>query len=132
MPCGTPLAWPVHSEISRLLPTGIYTIPEVGMVGETEESLRQKGVDHVVGRASYLDSGRGRIIGDSDGFLKLLFRREDMKLLGVHVLGEQATEVVHIGLMVMLAGARPPCSMRTCSTSPLSGHSTSLPPSTRC
>ena len=95
----------LRSEISHLLPNGIYTIPEVGMVGETEESLRQKGVDHVVGRASYLDSGRGRIIGDSDGFLKLLFRREDMKLLGVHVLGEQATEVVHIGLMVMLAGA---------------------------
>jgi NAD(P) transhydrogenase len=84
---------------------GIYTIPEVAMVGETEESLRQQGVDHVVGRASYLDNGRGRIIGDSDGFLKLLFRREDMKLLGVHVLGEQATEVVHIGLMAMLAGA---------------------------
>ena len=95
----------VRSEISHLLPTGIYTIPEVAMVGETAESLGQQGVDHVVGRASYRDSGRGRIIGDSDGFLKLLFRREDMKLLGVHVLGEQATEVVHIGLMAMLAGA---------------------------
>jgi NAD(P) transhydrogenase len=95
----------LRSEISHLLPNGIYTIPEVGMVGETEESLRKQGVDHVVGRASYQDSGRGRIIGDSDGFLKLLFRREDMKLLGVHVLGEQATEVVHIGLMAMLAGA---------------------------
>ena len=95
----------VRSEISHLLPNGIYTIPEVATVGETQESLRQKGVDHVVGRASYRDNARGRIIGDSDGFLKLLFRREDMKLLGVHVLGEQATEVVHIGLMAMLAGA---------------------------
>jgi NAD(P) transhydrogenase len=95
----------IRSEISHLLPNGIYTIPEVAMVGETEESLSRQGVDHVVGRASYLDSGRGRIIGDSDGFLKLLFRREDMKLLGVHVLGEQATEVVHIGLMAMIAGA---------------------------
>ena len=95
----------MRTEISHLLPNGIYTIPEVAMVGETEESLRQQGVDHVVGRASYRDNGRGRIIGDSDGFLKLLFRREDLKLLGVHVLGEQATEVVHIGLMAMLAGA---------------------------
>jgi NAD(P) transhydrogenase len=94
----------VRSEISHLLPNGVYTIPEVGMVGETEESLRQQGVDYVVGRASYLDSGRGRIIGDSDGFVKLLFSREDMKLLGVHVLGELATDVVHIGLMAMLAG----------------------------
>jgi NAD(P) transhydrogenase len=76
----------IRSEISHLLPNGIYTIPEVAMVGETEESLSRQGVDHVVGRAPYLDSGRGRIIGDSDGFLKLLFRREDMKLLGVHVL----------------------------------------------
>jgi NAD(P) transhydrogenase len=99
------LGLPIRSEISHLLPNGIFTIPEVAMVGETEESLSRQGVDHVVGRASYLDSGRGQIIGDSDGFLKLLFRREDMKLLGVHVLGEQATEVVHIGLMAMLAGA---------------------------
>jgi NAD(P) transhydrogenase len=95
----------IRSEISHVLPNGIFTIPEVGMVGETEESLRRKGIDLVVGRSSYLNSGRGRIIGDSDGFLKLLFRREDMELLGVHVLGEQATEVVHIGLMAMLAGA---------------------------
>jgi NAD(P) transhydrogenase len=94
-----------RSELSRLLPNGIYTIPEVAMVGETEESLKSQGVGYVIGRASYLDTGRGRIIGDSDGFLKLLFRREDMKLLGVHVMGEQATEIVHIGLMAMLAGA---------------------------
>ena len=84
--------------LSPLLPNGIYTIPEVSMVGETEESLKKKGVDYVAGRADYQRNARGRIIGDLDGFLKLLFRREDMKLLGVHVIGEQATEVVHIGL----------------------------------
>jgi NAD(P) transhydrogenase len=95
----------IRSEISHRLPIGIYTIPEVAMVGATEESLNRQGVDYVAGRASYWDSGRGRIIGDSDGFLKLLFRCEDRKLLGVHVMGEYATEVVHIGLMAMLAGA---------------------------
>ena len=87
---------------SGMLPTGVYTIPEVSMVGETEESLERAGVDYIVGSGPYLSSARGRIIGDSDGFLKLLFRRSDMKLLGVHAIGEQATELVHVGLMALL------------------------------
>lgn len=90
---------------SGLLPTGVYTIPEVSMVGETEESLVRAGVDHIVGRAPYFSTARGRIIGDSDGFLKLLFRRYDLKLLGVHAIGEQATELVHVGLMALLTGS---------------------------
>jgi NAD(P) transhydrogenase len=73
-------------------------------VGATEELLREKGVDYVVGRAEYAHNARGAIIGDSSGFLKLVFRRRDMKLLGVHVLGEHATELVHIGMMTMLCG----------------------------
>ena len=89
--------------LSPLLPNGIYTIPEVSMVGETEESLKKKGVEYVVGRASYKENARGQIIGDEDGFLKLIYSKNEMKLLGVHVLGELATEVVHIGLMAMLA-----------------------------
>ncbi len=91
-------------QASALLPTGVYTIPEVGMAGETEESLARAGVDYVVGRGPYASSARGRIIGDSDGFLKLLFRRQDMKLLGVHAIGEQATELVHVGMMALLTG----------------------------
>ena len=94
-----------HAGLPKLLPTGIYTIPEVGMVGETEESLKKQGMDYVVGRGPYASSVRGRIIGDTDGFVKLLFRQSDLKLLGVHVLGEHATELVHVGLMAMLAGA---------------------------
>jgi len=90
---------------SGLLPTGVYTIPEVSMVGETEESLQRSGVSYIVGRAPYFSSARGRIIGDSDGFLKLLFRRHDLKLLGVHVIGEQATELIHVGLMALLTGS---------------------------
>jgi NAD(P) transhydrogenase len=100
---GHALGGGVHSPFPQVLPTGIYTIPEIGMVGETEENLNRDNVDYVVGRASYRDSGRGQIIGDPNGFLKLLFRRDNMQLLGVHVLGEQATDVVHIGLMVLLS-----------------------------
>jgi NAD(P) transhydrogenase len=94
-----------ESNIPALLPTGVYTIPEIGMVGETEDSLKQKGVDYVVGRASYDSNARGRIVGDIDGILKLLFRRTDLRLLGVHVIGEQATELVHIGLIAMLSNS---------------------------
>jgi len=89
--------------LSSLLPNGIYTIPEVSMVGETEESLQKQGVAYVVGRGWYDKNARGRIIGDSTGFLKLIFRRDGMKLIGVHVMGELATEIVHIGLMAMLS-----------------------------
>jgi NAD(P) transhydrogenase len=98
---GVEAAW----SVSGLLPTGVYTIPEVSMVGETEESLKKAGVDYIAGRGPYGSSARGRIIGDSDGFLKLLFRRHDMKLVGVHAIGEQATELVHVGLIALLAGS---------------------------
>ena len=91
--------------LPSLLPTGIYTIPEASMIGETEESLGKQGVDYVVGRAPYVNCIRGRIIGGTEGFVKLLFRRSDLKLLGVHVLGEHAIELVHVGLMAMLSGA---------------------------
>ena len=93
------------ADLATLLPTGIYTIHEASMVGETEASLREKGIDFIAGRARYADLPRGEIIGDRTGFLKLLFRREDMRLVGVHVIGEQATELIHIGLIAMLAGA---------------------------
>lgn len=93
-----------HDGLPSHLPHGIYTIPEIGSVGETEQSLRQKGVDIVVGRASYRDSARGRIIGDDEGFLKLIFDAGHMKLLGAHVIGELATDVVHIAYIVILAG----------------------------
>ena len=104
--------------LSPLLPNGIYTIPEVSMVGETEESLKKKGIDYVVGRASYGDNARGRIIGDKDGFLKLLFRRGNMKLAGVHVIGELATEIVHIGMMAMLTSSSAEVFVEACFNVP--------------
>jgi NAD(P) transhydrogenase len=108
-------------DLATLLPTGIYTIPEASMVGETEASLREKGVDFIVGRARYSEIPRGEIIGDETGFLKLLFRREDMRLLGVHVIGEQATEVVHIGLVAMLMDADADLFNRACFNYPTLG-----------
>jgi NAD(P) transhydrogenase len=110
------------SVLSPLLPNGIYTIPEVSMVGETEESLKKKGVDYVVGHARYEDNARGQIIGDKDGFLKLMFRRSDMKLIGVHVIGELATEIVHIGLMAMLTESTAEVFVEACFNIPTLGY----------
>jgi len=105
-------------ELAPVLPYGIYTIPEVSMAGDTEETLRGKGVDFVVGRATYHQNARGQIIGDPEGMLKLLFAREGMRLLGVHVIGEQATELVHVGLTALLAGASNELFIRTCYNYP--------------
>ena len=104
-----------------LLPSGIYTIPEVGMVGETEESLRAAGVAYTVGRARYDRTPRGRLIGDENGLMKLLFGRDDDRLLGVHVIGEMATELVHIGLAAMLTGAGAELFNRACFNYPTLG-----------
>lgn len=87
---------------ATLLPYGIYTVPEVSTVGETEESCRDKGIEYCVGRAFFRDNPRGKIIGDSEGMVKLIFRRDaSMQLLGVHLIGERASELVHIGLMAL-------------------------------
>jgi NAD(P) transhydrogenase len=104
--------------LAPILPYGLYTIPELSMAGETEESCKQAGVDYVVGRAAYATNARGQIIGDGGGFLKLIFRREDMKLLGVHVIGEQASELVHVGLTALLCGAGAQLFIDTCYNYP--------------
>ena len=109
------------TDLAPILPTGIYTIPEVSMVGTSEEDLKAQGVDYVVGRASYAHCARGEIIGDQTGFLKLLYRREDMKLLGVHVIGEQASEVVHVGVVAMLAEGTAQLFNRSCFNFPTLG-----------
>lgn len=110
------------TEIASVLPTGIFTIPEVSTVGETEESLKTRGVEYVVGRARYSQNARGQIIGDGTGFLKLLFSRSDMKLLGVHVIGEQASELAHIGLIAMLTGSSVELFNRICFNYPTLGE----------
>jgi NAD(P) transhydrogenase len=85
----------------ELFPYGIYTIPEISFVGATEESLTNKGVPYEVGKSSYREVARGQIIGDSSGVLKLIFHRETRELLGVHIIGDGAVELVHIGQAVM-------------------------------
>jgi NAD(P) transhydrogenase len=92
------------TRVAPIFPLAVYTIPEVAMVGETEESCREKGIDHCVGRAAYRTNARGQITGDLNGQVKLVFRYPDKTLLGVHVIGESASELVHVGLMVLLAG----------------------------
>ena len=107
--------------LPAVFPTGIYTIPEVGAVGETEGSLKGQNIDYVVGKAKYTDSARGEIIGDRVGFLKLLFAKPDLKLVGCHAIGEQATELVHIGLMVMRMGGGAEVLWKTCFNYPSLG-----------
>lgn len=85
----------------HLLPYGIYTIPEISMVGHNEEELTRAGVPYEVGIARYREIARGQLIGDTVGMLKLLFHSKTRKLLGVHGIGAGATELIHIGQAVM-------------------------------
>lgn len=87
-----------------LFPYGIYTVPEISFVGKTEEQLTEESVPYEVGIARYREIARGNIMGDETGRLKLVFHRETEKLLGVHILGSGATELVHIGQAVMALG----------------------------
>jgi NAD(P) transhydrogenase len=91
--------------LSHILPFGIYTIPEVSMAGETEQALAARGARYEVGRAAYADNARARILGQPEGLLKLIFRPEDRRILGVHILGERASEVIHVGATAMQLGA---------------------------
>jgi NAD(P) transhydrogenase len=82
-------------------PYGIYTIPEISFIGKTEEQLTDEDVPYEVGMAYYREVARGQIRGDTTGRLKLIFHRDTRKVLGVHIIGEGATELVHIGQAVM-------------------------------
>ena len=86
------------------MPYGLFTIPEISMVGQNEEQLTAAHVPYEIGIARFGEIARGQIAGDLTGMLKLLFHRKSRKLLGVHVLGESATEIVHIGQAVMTLG----------------------------
>jgi NAD(P) transhydrogenase len=85
-------------------PYGIYTIPEISFIGKTEEQLTDEDVPYEVGMAYYREVARGQIRGDTTGRLKLIFHRDTRKVLGVHIIGEGASELVHIGQAVMTLG----------------------------
>jgi len=91
-------------ENTGAMPFGIYTIPEISMVGTNEDELREKHVSYEAGRAFFEEVARGQITGDVHGMVKLLFDRESHKLLGVHIIGEKASELIHIGQAVMNFG----------------------------
>jgi NAD(P) transhydrogenase len=92
------------TSLPELYPFGIYAIPEIAWVGSTEESLTERAIPFETGVARYKEIARGQIIGDPDGILKIIFHLESKKILGVWVLGTQATELVHIGQAVMALG----------------------------
>jgi NAD(P) transhydrogenase len=97
--CGLPL----HSNPNNY-PYGIYTIPEISFIGKTEEQLTDEDVPYEVGVAYYREIARGQIRGDTTGRLKLIFHRETRLILGVHIIGEGASELLHIGQAVLILG----------------------------
>ncbi|NUN08138.1 MAG: Si-specific NAD(P)(+) transhydrogenase [Ignavibacteriaceae bacterium] len=88
-------------EIAPELPYGIYTVPEVSMIGLTEEDARKKGIDYCTGSARYSDMPRGKIMGVKEGFLKLIFEKSSNIIIGVHIIGPLASELIHYGMNVV-------------------------------
>jgi NAD(P) transhydrogenase len=89
----------------NLIPYGIYTIPEISMVGQTEEQLTHENINYEVGLARYAELAKGQMLGDDQGLLKLVFDPDTLKLLGVHAIGDRAAEIIHIGQVVLTMGA---------------------------
>lgn len=90
--------------VSEVMPYGVWTIPEIATVGESEDELHARGVPYEIGRSSFRTNPRGQILGDTDGFVKIVFHREDQRVLGVTIVGETACELIHIGMTVIAFG----------------------------
>jgi NAD(P) transhydrogenase len=91
-------------KLAPFVPLAVYAIPEISSLGLTEDDCKTKNIDYLVGRAYYEENARGQIIGDMSGMIKLIFSPVDRKLLGAHIIGEQASELIHIAEHVMLTG----------------------------
>ncbi len=118
---------PYKEHVAPILPVGIYTIPECAFAGKTEEECREEKIDYVVGKAYYKQNARGMIIGDNEGFLKLIFEfntnpSKPMKLLGVHFIGEIASELIHIGVSALIMNADSNLFIDTCYNYPTLGE----------
>jgi NAD(P) transhydrogenase len=87
--------------IPELFPFGIYAVPEISMVGKTEDQLTQAGIPYEAGIAQYRELARAQLLGDTEGMLKLLIHQQNHQILGVHAIGTGATELIHIGQAVM-------------------------------
>ena len=114
---------PYKKHVAPILPTGIYTIPECSLAGKTEKECIDENIDYVIGKAFYNSNTRGMIIGDTDGFLKLIFEynnniHEPMKLLGVQIIGEIASELIHFGISALIMNAKSDLIIDTCFNYP--------------
>ena len=90
-----------RARMPELFPYGIYAIPEISMVGKTEDQLTDAGIPYEAGVAQYKELARGQLLGDDTGMLKLLIHQDNHQILGVHAIGTGATELIHIGQAVM-------------------------------
>jgi NAD(P) transhydrogenase len=118
---------PYKENVAPILPLGIYTIPECSMAGKTEEDCQREKIEYVIGKSFYNKNARGMIIGDHDGFLKLIFEfnnniKQPMKLLGVHIIGEIASELIHIGVAALTINAKSNLFIETCFNYPTLGE----------
>ncbi|MEM9083913.1 MAG: Si-specific NAD(P)(+) transhydrogenase, partial [Planctomycetota bacterium] len=91
----------VNGDFAKLFPYGIYAIPEISMVGWTEQQLTEQDIPYETGVANYREIARGQLLGDESGMLKMLIHQESRHILGVHTIGTGATELIHIGQAVM-------------------------------
>jgi len=91
--------------LPSFMPYGIYTIPEVSMVGMTEEEAISSKLNYCVGKAKYADMARGQIMGAKNGFLKIIFNKDDLKIRGVHIIGHIASEMIHYGVELVESGS---------------------------
>jgi NAD(P) transhydrogenase len=92
--------------VPERFPYGIYAVPEISMVGKNEEELTEAAIPYEIGKARYKEIARGQILGDVTGLLKLIFHSETRQLLGVHIIGEGASELIHIGQAVLSFGGK--------------------------
>ncbi|MFE3845742.1 Si-specific NAD(P)(+) transhydrogenase [Thermoplasmatota archaeon] len=118
---------PYKENVAPILPVGIYTIPECSMAGKTEEECQKEKIDYIVGKANYNQNARGMIIGDYDGFLKLIYEfknniNQPMKLIGIHVIGEIASELIHIGIAALIMNAGSNLFIESCFNYPTLGE----------
>lgn len=97
---------PYKEHLAPFLPLAVYAIPEISGIGLTEDECKEKNIPYLIGCAYYEENARGQIIGDMSGMIKLIFSPTDKKLLGAHIIGEQASELIHIASHVMLASGQ--------------------------
>jgi NAD(P) transhydrogenase len=116
------------TSVSAFQPYGIYTIPEISTIGPSEQDLKARGIAYETGHARFENNARGQITGDADGFVKILFDPKTRRLLSAHILGEHATELIHIPMFVLSSEARlTPSSTRSSTTRPWRRASSTRP-----